>query len=114
MTGTARMHAETLEPEAMDPKLLTEVECREAVLAELPEDYEFPLFDGRQAVESQRKSGYKNTPREVFKSLLPLATYLEHRAGIHSNRTPRAPCRKEAMAMTQQLLENPTEERLDE
>jgi hypothetical protein len=57
------MSVETLEPEAMDPKLLTEVERQEAVLADLPEDYEFPLFDGRQAIESQRKSAYKNTAR---------------------------------------------------
>lgn len=57
------MSSATLEPEAMDPKLLTEVERQEAVLADLPEDYEFPLFDGRQAIESQRKSAYKNTPR---------------------------------------------------
>src|SRR5882672_8783726 len=63
MTGTVRMNVETLEPEAMDQKLLTEVERQEAVLAELPEDYEFPLFDGRQAIESQRKSAYKNTAR---------------------------------------------------
>jgi hypothetical protein len=57
------MSIQTLEPEAMDTKLLTEIERQEAVLAELPEDYEFPLFDGRQAIESQRKSAYKNTPR---------------------------------------------------
>ena len=55
------MTSATLGPEAMDPKLVTEIERQEAVLAELPEDYEFPLFDGRQAIESQRKSGYKNT-----------------------------------------------------
>ena len=47
----------------MDPKLLTEVERQEAVLADLPDEYEFPLFDGRQAIESQRKSAYKNTAR---------------------------------------------------
>src|SRR6516225_612458 len=63
MKGVVRMSIQTLEPEAMDTKLLTEIERQEAVLAELPEDYEFPLFDGRQAIESQRKSGYKNTPR---------------------------------------------------
>src|SRR5215472_2158363 len=57
------MSSATLEPKAMDPKLLTEVERQEAVLADLPEDYQFPLFDGRQAIESQRKSGYKNTGR---------------------------------------------------
>jgi hypothetical protein len=63
MKGAVEMSVETLEPEAMDQKLLTEVERQEAVLSELPEDYEFPLFDGRQAIESQRKSAYKNTAR---------------------------------------------------
>src|SRR5207248_7964986 len=57
------MSSATLESETMDPKLLTEIERQEAVLAELPEDYQFPLFDGRQAIESQRKSAYKNTAR---------------------------------------------------
>ncbi len=57
------MSIATLEPQTMDPKLLTEIERQESVLAELPEDYEFPLFDGRQAIESQRKSAYKNTAR---------------------------------------------------
>ena len=41
------MPSATLEPDAVNPKLLTEIERQEAVLAELPEDYEFPLFDGR-------------------------------------------------------------------
>ena len=63
MKGTVRMSVELLEPEAMDTKLLTEIERQEAVLAELPEDYEFPLFDGRHAVESQRKSACKSTAR---------------------------------------------------
>ena len=51
------------EHEAMGQKILTEVQRQQAVLAELPDNYEFPLFDGRQAVESQRKSAYKNTAR---------------------------------------------------
>ena len=63
MKGVVEMSVQTLEREAMDQKLLTEVERQETVLAELPEDYEFPLFDGRQAIESQRKSAYKNTAR---------------------------------------------------
>jgi hypothetical protein len=63
MKGAVRMSVETLEPEAMDPKLLTEVERQERVLAELPEDYEFPPFDGRQAIEFQRRSAYTNTAR---------------------------------------------------
>ena len=44
-------------------QLLSEIERQEQYLAELPPDYSFPLFDGRQAVESQRKSGYKTTAR---------------------------------------------------
>src|SRR5437667_1834708 len=63
MKGPVRTSIEAVEPGTMDPKLLTEIERQEAVLAELPEDYEFPLFDGRQAIESQRKSAYKNTAR---------------------------------------------------
>src|ERR1700738_5174956 len=63
MKRKCRVSSATLESEAMDSQLLTEIERQEAVLAELPEDYEFPLFDGRQAIESQRKSAYKNTAR---------------------------------------------------
>ena len=51
------------ETETMDSTLLTELQRQDAALAELPDDFEFPLFDGRQTVESQRKSAYKNTPR---------------------------------------------------
>ena len=51
------------EPQAMNPKPLTELQRQDAVLAELAENYEFPVFNGRRAVESQRKSAYKNTPR---------------------------------------------------
>ena len=55
------MSSATMEVEAMDPKILTELQRQGAALADLPEGYEFPLFDGRRAIESQRKSGYKNT-----------------------------------------------------
>ena len=59
------MSAATAQPrkKSKEPHLLSEIERQQAVLAELPSDYEFPLFDGRQAIESQRKSGYKNTAR---------------------------------------------------
>src|SRR5579871_870428 len=43
--------------------LLSEVERQDKYLDELPNGYKFPLFDGRLAVESQRKSGYKDTAR---------------------------------------------------
>src|ERR1039457_6496390 len=41
--------------------LLSELERQDKYLAQLPENYEFPLFNARQAVESQRRSGYKDT-----------------------------------------------------
>jgi hypothetical protein len=42
-------------------RLLTEVERQEKYLARLPEDFSFPLFNAAQALESQRRSGYRNT-----------------------------------------------------
>lgn len=47
------MSAATAQPrkKSKEPHLLTEIERQEAVLAELPGDYEFPLFDGRQAID---------------------------------------------------------------
>lgn len=41
--------------------VLTELERQDRYLQSLPHDFEFPLFSGRQAVESQRRSGYKTT-----------------------------------------------------
>jgi hypothetical protein len=41
--------------------LLTEIQRQEKYLAELPEDFSFPLFNVRYAVESQRRSGYRDT-----------------------------------------------------
>src|ERR1700728_1898318 len=39
----------------------SEIERQDEYLAGLPKDYNFPLFDGRLAVESQRRSAYKDT-----------------------------------------------------
>lgn len=53
--------------------LLTEVERQEKYLSELPDDFEFPLFNVRHAVESQRRSGYRDTAaaaREVVDNSL--------------------------------------------
>ena len=52
------MSAATAQPrkKSKESQLLTEIERQEAVLAELPDDYQFPLFDGRQGIESQQKS----------------------------------------------------------
>jgi hypothetical protein len=45
----------------MDSLLMSEYERQDRYLASLPKDHTFPLFSGRQAIESQRRSGYKNT-----------------------------------------------------
>lgn len=50
----------TIDPNAND-RLLTEVERQAKYLAKLPEDFTFPLFNAAQALESQRRSGYRNT-----------------------------------------------------
>lgn len=42
-------------------QLLTEIERQEKYLGELPEEFDFPLFNVRHAVESQRRSGYRDT-----------------------------------------------------
>jgi hypothetical protein len=42
-------------------RLLTEVERQQKYLAKLPKDYKFPLFNAAQALESQRRSGYRST-----------------------------------------------------
>lgn len=53
------IHAGTM----LDIRNLTEIERQEYYLKKLPPTYEFPLFSGRRAVESQRQSGYKDTAR---------------------------------------------------
>ncbi len=50
----------TITHDATD-RLLTEVERQAKYLAKLPEDFSFPLFNAAQALESQRRSGYRNT-----------------------------------------------------
>lgn len=42
-------------------RLLSELERQDKYLSELPPDYEFPLFDSKQALESQRRNGYRDT-----------------------------------------------------
>lgn len=50
----------TVDPNAED-RLLTEIERQEKYLAKLPDNYSYPLFNASQALESQRRSGYRNT-----------------------------------------------------
>ena len=42
-------------------RLLTEIERQEKYLGQLPEDFRFPLFNSKQALESQRKNGYRDS-----------------------------------------------------
>jgi hypothetical protein len=42
-------------------QLLTELERREKYLAELPANFNFPLFNTKCALESQRQNGYRNS-----------------------------------------------------
>lgn len=42
-------------------KLLSEVARQEKYLQRLPKDFQFPLFNAQQALESQRRSGYRTT-----------------------------------------------------
>ncbi|HEX8649472.1 MAG TPA: ATP-binding protein [Pyrinomonadaceae bacterium] len=42
-------------------RLLSELERQDKYLKELPPNYEFPLFDAKQALESQRRNGYRDT-----------------------------------------------------
>lgn len=50
-----------IELDATSDRLLTEVERQQKYLERLPDDYSFPLFNAAQALESQRRSGYRNT-----------------------------------------------------
>lgn len=47
--------------EATSDRLLTEIERQQKYLARLPDNFAFPLFNASQALESQRRSGYRNT-----------------------------------------------------
>lgn len=50
----------TIDPNTED-RLLTEIERQQKYLAKLPDDFSYPLFNAAQALESQRRSGYRNT-----------------------------------------------------
>jgi histidine kinase/DNA gyrase B/HSP90-like ATPase len=42
-------------------RLLGEIERQKKYLARLPDNFQYPLFNARQALESQRRNGYRNT-----------------------------------------------------
>lgn len=45
----------------MDDRLLSELQRQKKYLERLPNSFAFPLFNAKQALESQRRSGYRNT-----------------------------------------------------
>src|SRR5215468_7610201 len=54
--------ATTLEDRPMtSDRLLSEIERQEKYLARLPDDFTYPLFNSKQALESQRRNGYRDT-----------------------------------------------------
>jgi len=59
----------TIDTQTSD-RLLTEIERQQKYL---PDDFEFPLFNAAEALESQRPSGYRNTAvaaREIVDNAL--------------------------------------------
>jgi hypothetical protein len=54
-------------------RLLTEIERQKKYLDLLPNDFSFPLFNSKRALESQRRNGYRNTAaaaREIVDNAL--------------------------------------------
>src|SRR6266550_209751 len=54
-------------------RLLTEIERQKKYLERLPKNFDFPLFNSKQALESQRRNGYRNTAaaaREIVDNAL--------------------------------------------
>jgi hypothetical protein len=85
LRGSDEMSTATLEVDTMDPKLLTEIQRQEVALADLPEEYEFPLFDGRRAIESQRKSGARTPHGPPASSSTTPSTLVPRTSGSHSS-----------------------------
>jgi hypothetical protein len=54
---------ELLEPETMNHRPPTEIERQRKAISALGPEFSYPLFNGRNAIESARKSVYKNTAR---------------------------------------------------
>src|SRR5258708_929483 len=53
--------AMTMEMNMTSDNLLSEIERQRKYLARLPKDFTYPLFNSKQALESQRRNGYRNT-----------------------------------------------------
>lgn len=60
----------------LNDKLQKELQRQEEYLNRLPDNFEFPLFNSKQALESQRRNGYRNTAaaaREIVDNALEAA-----------------------------------------
>src|ERR1043165_6678009 len=67
-------------------RLLSEVQRQEKYLGLLPEDFAFPIFNSKQALESQRKNGYRDTAaaaREIVDNALEAGAKRIHVAFEH-------------------------------
>ena len=80
-------------------RLLTEIERQKKYLDRLPGDFSFPLFNTRQAMESQRRNGYRNTAaaaREIVDNAYEAGTagdmHLERVRACAGGSTPPDPC----------------------
>jgi hypothetical protein len=65
MKGAFMARKSAAQPASLLDDSLTELQRQDVYLGELPSSYEYPLFSGKQAIESQRRSGYRNTARAV-------------------------------------------------
>src|SRR4051794_18003373 len=78
----------------------SEVKRQMRVLEQLPTDYAFPLFNARQAMESQRRSGYNSTAsaaREIVDNAIEAgATRVD--VVLHSEASKRGPRTVDAIA----------------
>jgi hypothetical protein len=71
-------------------RLLTEIERQRKYLERLPEDFSYPLFNSKQALESQRRNGYRNTAsaaREIIDNALEAGATMIHVAFERPQRT---------------------------
>jgi hypothetical protein len=67
-------------------RLLSEIERQKKYLDRLPEKFEFPIFNSKQALESQRKNGYRDTAaaaREIVDNALEAGAKRIHVAFEH-------------------------------
>jgi hypothetical protein len=86
----------TIDADALD----AEIARQEKHLAQLPENFDFPLFNSKHAIESQRRSGYRNTSaaaREIVDNAIEAKA---SRIDIFFDQAKRQKGKKDAEAVT--------------